>query len=105
MCACIHMCVCVCMCIYSAVIKEWNFAICNNMDRFQGILLSEISQTGRQILHNITYTWNLKIKQIREYNKKETDSDVENKLVATSGEKEGGRCKIVAGDYMSQTTM
>ena len=27
--------------------KEWNSAICNNMDRPQGIMLSEISQTEK----------------------------------------------------------
>lgn len=32
--------------------------------------------------------WNLK-QQKNEYNKKKADSDIENKLVVTSGEKEG----------------
>ena len=34
--------------------------------------------------------WNLKNKTI-EYNKKEADTDTENKLVVTSGERKGGR--------------
>ena len=40
--------------------KEWNLAICNNMDRPRSIRLSEISQ--RQTLYDFTYTWNLKNK-------------------------------------------
>ena len=41
----------------------------------EGIILSEISQTEKEILHDITYTWILK-KTISEYNKKEADSQV-----------------------------
>ena len=29
---------------YSAIKKEWNFAICNNMD-LEGIMLSEVCET------------------------------------------------------------
>ena len=47
--------------------------------------------------------WNQKIKQTSKYNKKETDS--ENKLVVTSGEREGGRGKIGEEDQEVQTTM
>ena len=32
---------------YSAIKKEWNFAICNNMDGLGGIMLTEIRQTGK----------------------------------------------------------
>ena len=42
---------------------------------------------------------NLKIKQMSEYKKIEADStDIEKKLVVTSGESEGGRGKIGVGD-------
>ena len=56
------------------------------------ILLSEISQ------RNTNTVWyhlqvESKIKQTREYNKKETDSDIEKKLVVTSGGREEGRGK------------
>ena len=37
--------------------------------------------------------WNLKNKT-NEYNKKETDSQIENKLVVASREREGGRGKM-----------
>ena len=39
----------------------------------EGIMLSELSQTERQILHGITYMWNPKVQQTSEYNKKEVD--------------------------------
>ena len=42
----------------------------------EGIKLSEISQTERQILYDITYMWNLKIKT-NEFNKTETDSQIQ----------------------------
>ena len=38
------------------------------------------------------------IKQTSEYNKKETDSDIENKLVVPSGESKQGRGKIGVED-------
>ena len=44
------------------------------------------------MLYIITYMWNLKNKT-NEYNKTETDSDIENKLVVTSGESEEKRGK------------
>ena len=40
----------------------------------EGIMLSEISQTQRQILYDITDMWCLKNLQTSEYNKKEADS-------------------------------
>ena len=39
-----------------------------------------------------------KIQQTSKCNKKEADSDLEKKLVVTSGEKEGGRSNIGVGD-------
>ena len=43
--------VCVCIYIYidgkwntTQYKKEWNFAICNNMDDMEGIILSKVSQ-------------------------------------------------------------
>ena len=38
--------------------------------------------------------WNQKIQETSEYNKKEADSDIGNKVVITSGEREGGRDNI-----------
>ena len=49
------------------------------------------SERERQILYHITYTWNLKIHQTSEYNKRSRITDTENKLMVTSEEREGGR--------------
>ena len=53
----------------------------------EGIVLSEINQTERQILYDIIYMCNLKIQQTSEYNKKEADRYIENILVVTPGER------------------
>ena len=42
----------------------------------------------RQILYDITYMWNQKIKQISEYNKKESDSQILRTKFVISGERE-----------------
>ena len=64
----------------------------------EGIMLSEITHRERQILYNITHIWNLKKHKKTKYNKTETDTDIENKLVVTSVEKEGGRGNMGVGD-------
>ena len=51
-------------------------------------MLSEVSPTERQMLYDITDMWYLKNLQTSEYNKTEADSDIENKVVVTSREKE-----------------
>ena len=56
----------------------------------EGIILSEISQTEKDKYCMISLICGiLKIKQTNEYNKTETDT--ENKLVVTSGERKGGK--------------
>ena len=55
-CVCIHVHIYT-MKYYSSIKKEQNFAICTNKD---GLMLSEINQTERQILSDITYMWSLK---------------------------------------------
>ena len=44
----------------------------------------------KQILYDITYMWNLKNNTNECICKTETDSDIENKLVVTEGERGGG---------------
>ena len=39
----------------------------------KGVTLSEISQTKKSKLYDITYRWSIKIQQTSEYNKKEAD--------------------------------
>ena len=67
--------------------KEWNNAICSNMDgpREYHTKWSK-SDRERQIPYDITYMWNLKYDTNELTYKTETDSDIENKLTATKGE-------------------
>ena len=45
---------------YSAIKKEWNFAICSNMDELgRHNAKWNKSDRERQILYEITYMWNL----------------------------------------------
>ena len=49
----------------------------------EGIMLHEIIQRNSDALWYHSYVELKKIQQTSEYNKKETDSDIENKLVVT----------------------
>ena len=68
--------------IYNGILlshkKEGNHAICDNMDRSQGIMLSEINQTERQILYKLSYMWNLDKTKARLI-------DTENSMVVVRG--------------------
>ena len=59
---------CVCVRILFSHKKEWNLAICNNMDRPEGHyanwMLIEVSDRVWQMPYNFTYSWNLKTKQV-----------------------------------------
>ena len=60
---------------YSAIKKEWNNAICSNMDaKIEVLILSKGSQRERQIPYDITYMWNLKSGTNEIIFKTETDS-------------------------------
>ena len=60
---------------YSAIRK--NEILPFAMDRLGGHYAKwNKSDRERQILYDITYTWNLKIQQTSEYNKKETYSQI-----------------------------
>ena len=61
---------------YSAIKKEWNNAICSNIDG-PGDYHTKWSKSDRerQIMYVITYLWNLKNKT-DEFSKTETDSQV-----------------------------
>ena len=50
-------------------------------------MLSKMSDRERQMLYVFTYMWNLKNKITKEYKNTEIDSNTENKLVVTSGER------------------
>ena len=51
--------------------KEWNLAICSNMDRLGGIMLSEISQRKTNTIWCHVY---VESKEIKLVNIKQTDS-------------------------------
>ena len=75
---------------YYSVIKEKKLPFAKTWVDLEGIMLSEISQTEKDkycMISLLCRIW--KIKQTGEYNKKETDSDIENKPVVTSGERKG----------------
>ena len=97
---------CVCVCIYIYIYMQWillghkknEILPCAKtwMD-LKGIMLSEISQ--RKILYVITYLWNLKNKRNKQIQQNRNRfMDIDNKLVVTSREREGGRGKIGVGD-------
>ena len=77
---------------YSAIKKEWNNAICSNMDgpRDYHIKWSK-SDRERQISYDITHMWDLKkrYKWIYLQNKNRL-TDIENKLMAYQREKGEG---------------
>ena len=65
--------------------KEWNFAMCNKMNALGGHCAREGSHTEEdKYCYVITHTQNLKNKT-----KKNQLTDIENKLVVTSREREG----------------
>ena len=51
--------------------KEWNLAICDNMDGPAGIMLNEMSDRERQMI-SLIYGIQ-KTKQMNKHNKRETD--------------------------------
>ena len=57
--------------------KEWNFAICSNMDGLGGHC-AKWNKSNREIqmLYVISYMWNLKNTTNSEYNKIEIDSQI-----------------------------
>ena len=75
------------------------------------VILSEVSQTERQIPYDITYMWNLKYDTNKVLYKTETDSDIENRLVGRRGgggmEWEFGvsRCKLFHIEWLNNKVL
>ena len=86
---------------YTAIEKNENFAICGNTDGLGGhyVKLNK-SDRERQILYVIIYMWNLKKynKLVNIQQERSRLTDIENKLVVTSGEREGRRSEVGVGD-------
>ena len=60
---------------YSAIKKEWNIAICSNMDGAREYHTKwSKSDRERQVLYDITYMWNLKNNSNESTYRTETDS-------------------------------
>ena len=84
--------------IYNGILlshkKEWNLAICNNMDGLGGFH-GKWTKSDResQILYVITYMWNLKNKPVYITEKKKTHR-WRKRTGVTNGEREGERGKI-----------
>ena len=77
---------------YSAIKKEWNNAICSNMDGPRDYHTKwNKSERERQNLYDITSMWNLKkwykCIYLQNWNRL---IDIENKLMVTKGERGGG---------------
>ena len=72
--------------------KEWNNAICSNMDgpRDYHTKWSK-SERERQIPYDTTYMWNLKYDTNELIYETETDSDIEDRRVVAKGEDGWGR--------------
>ena len=57
--------------------KEWKFAIYNNMDGLEGIMLGEICQTEKDKYCMISLICGIqKLTQTRDYSQKETDLQI-----------------------------
>ena len=71
--------------------KEWNNAICSNMDIHRDYHTKwRKSERETQIPYDISYTWNLKYGTGEPTYKAETDpTDIENRLVVAKTEREG----------------
>ena len=85
---------------YLAIKKNEILPFATKWMDLESIMLSEISQ--RQILYDITYMWNLKKKSklvnITIKKKRYRLTDIENKLVVTSEEREAKRGNLGVGN-------
>ena len=77
---------------YSAIKKEWNNAICSNMDGLRDYYVKwSKSDRERQISYGITYMWNLKKWYKWTYiQNRNRLTDIENKLMVTRRNIGGG---------------
>ena len=81
--------------IYNAIVlshkREWNFAICSNIDGLGGHYAKWNKSEEDKYSMIITYLWNLENKLVNITKNSPRFKDIENKLVGTSEEKEKGR--------------
>ena len=83
-----------CVYIYNGILcsleKEINFAICNDRDDVEGIMLSEISQIKTNIVWSPLYLESEEYNKLGIKQKRSSFTDIENKAVVIPGEREGG---------------
>ena len=78
------------MAYYSDIKRNEIVALVATWMDLQNIILSEISQRNKSC---VNYVWYKKNKR-RVYTKTETDSDIENKVVLTKGQRQEKRGKL-----------
>ena len=78
--------------------KEWNNAICSNMDGPRDYH-TKWNQSDKEKYHDITYLWNLKKWYKWTYlQNRNRLTDIENKVTVTKREMGGGRDKLEVWD-------
>ena len=69
--------------------RVWLFSLlCDSV--LDVIILSEVSQKEKDVYHNITYIWNIKNSANKLLQNRNRLTDMENKLMVTKGERNGG---------------
>ena len=74
---------------HSAIKKNEILPFATTWMDLEGIMFSEMSEKDKYCMISLICGI-LKIQQTNEYNKKEADTEIESKLVVTSGERGGG---------------
>lgn len=84
--------------------KEWDIAICDNMDEPWEHCIKWNKSDENQVSHNLTYAWNLKKKNNNNHTytpskkKEQTElMDTKNKLVVSRGRSEQNGCRWPKG--------
>ena len=89
---------------YSAIRKNEILSFASTWMDLEGITLSEISHTKTNTVRYHLYVESKRNNNLVHVTKRSRLTDKENKLVGTSGEREGGRGNIGVGDEEFQTT-
>ena len=107
---CVCVCVCVCVCArartrmnipHNGIIlshkKEWDLAICNNVDGTKGYYAKWNKPDRKRQISYLTYMWNLKHKWMNKETKSRNKA-IENKLMVAKGRRVEKQPKWVKGN-------
>ena len=83
---------------YSAIKKEWNNAICSNVDGPRDYHTKWRKTEKDKIPYDITYVWNLKQHKWTYLRGRNQLTDIENRLVVAKGDREGRNGSLVLAD-------